>query len=595
MSLIEFVIFFLLFLIVYHHVIYPKLLTWFSKKAVNEMGEASLEKEALPRIAILMCAYNEEATISEKLHNLSILKYPNEKFTIHLLLDGCTDKTEQIATQTAKSLLQQNVRIEIHQNPENLGKCKSINKLIEIAKATNDVLVFSDVSALLSIDALERLALHFKNDSIHVVSGKYHMLESTKEQAEYWAYQTAIKQSESKLGAMIGGPGAMLALRSSKVETLEADTINDDFILAMRAISKGGKAILDDEINLIEISPDDASVDFARRKRIGAGNFQQILRLKECMKPTLGWTAFNFISHKVLRGLMPLVLIAFYGSLIIGVAFLSPIATTFALGLVLAHSLAILKVSELCLKAHYLIKSYLFSFLGISSYLRGEYGNHWKRVEKQNNNRSGSLAVHIVKRLIDLVGATTLLLLLSPIMMLSALVIKFTSKGPIIFKQLRVGEYNEDYATLFYVYKFRSMVTNAEKLTGAVWATKNDPRITPVGRFIRKTRIDELPQLFNVIKGDMSLIGPRPERPDFYTKLENEIPFFTQRTFGLKPGISGLAQVMNGYDEDIEGVRRKIAWDYAYALSMSNFSSWISMEINVFFKTIMVVVTGKGQ
>ena len=134
------------------------------------------------------------------------------------------------------------------------------------------------------------------------------------------------------------------------------------------------------------------------------------------------------------------------------------------------------------------------------------------------------------------------------------------------------------------------MYTDAEAKSGAVWACDNDPRITKVGRFLRKTRIDELPQFWNVLKGDMSLIGPRPERPAFYMNLEENVPYFSQRTYHLKPGISGLAQVMNGYDENIEGVRKKIAWDYAYALSLSSYSSWYKTEMSIFLKTLLVII-----
>ena len=199
------------------------------------------------------------------------------------------------------------------------------------------------------------------------------------------------------------------------------------------------------------------------------------------------------------------------------------------------------------------------------------------------------------KRSIDIIGAVVGLTLFSPIILLAGIAIKLDSKGGVIYKQLRVGRINEDRTDLIYVYKLRSMRFDAEKATGAVWAQGNDPRITRVGRFLRKTRIDELPQFWNVLKGDMSLIGPRPERPSFYTKLEREIPYFIQRTYGIKPGISGLAQVMNGYDESVEDVRNKIAWDYSYVLSMSRFSTWLKMECDILFKTIKVVVLGKGQ
>ena len=205
------------------------------------------------------------------------------------------------------------------------------------------------------------------------------------------------------------------------------------------------------------------------------------------------------------------------------------------------------------------------------------------------------VSVLIAKRALDIFAALlglTIGLCLLPIL---ALMIKLDSKGPIFFSQLRVGQVTPDTSKMFSMYKFRTMRTDAEEATGAVLATKNDPRITRIGRFLRLTRLDEIPQLYNVFKGDMSLIGPRPERPDFYKKLEDAIPFFTERTWGLKPGITGLAQVNQGYDECIEDVRNKVSYDHAYALSLSSFFSWIRADINIVFKTLVVMVCGRGQ
>ena len=205
------------------------------------------------------------------------------------------------------------------------------------------------------------------------------------------------------------------------------------------------------------------------------------------------------------------------------------------------------------------------------------------------------VSVLIAKRALDILAALlglTIGLCLLPIL---ALMIKLDSKGPIFFSQLRVGQVTPDTSKMFSMYKFRTMRTDAEEATGAVLATKNDPRITRIGRFLRLTRLDEIPQLYNVLKGDMSLIGPRPERPDFYKKLEDAIPFFTERTWGLKPGITGLAQVNQGYDECIEDVRNKVSYDHAYALSLSSFFSWIRADINIVFKTLVVMVCGRGQ
>jgi len=205
------------------------------------------------------------------------------------------------------------------------------------------------------------------------------------------------------------------------------------------------------------------------------------------------------------------------------------------------------------------------------------------------------ISVLIAKRVLDISAALLGLSIGLCLLPLLALLIKLDSKGPIFFSQLRVGQVTPDTSKMFAMYKFRTMRLDAEAATGAVLASKNDPRITRIGRFLRLTRLDEIPQLFNVLKGDMSLIGPRPERPDFYKKLEDAIPFFTERTWGLKPGITGLAQVNQGYDECIEDVRNKVSYDHAYALSLSSFISWLRADINIVFKTIVVMVCGRGQ
>ncbi|MCW8333001.1 sugar transferase [Vibrio paucivorans] len=210
-------------------------------------------------------------------------------------------------------------------------------------------------------------------------------------------------------------------------------------------------------------------------------------------------------------------------------------------------------------------------------------------------NKSTRASIWCGKRLFDLTAACFGLLILSPIMLLVALAIKVNSRGPIFYKQLRVGKSTPEKMMFFEIIKFRTMYQDAEARSGAVWATEDDPRITPVGRFLRKTRLDEIPQLFNVVKGEMSLIGPRPERPSFYNKLENAIPFFADRTYGVMPGITGLAQVNQGYDTCIDDVRRKVGFDHSYALSLSSVRSWIAMDLSIMTKTIVVMVDGRGR
>jgi len=199
------------------------------------------------------------------------------------------------------------------------------------------------------------------------------------------------------------------------------------------------------------------------------------------------------------------------------------------------------------------------------------------------------------KRLTDVLLAGTGLLLTLPLFPLIALAIKLDSPGPVFFKQLRIGKALPDRVELFEIIKFRTMVINAETQSGATWAKKQDPRITKAGLFMRKTRLDELPQFFNVLRGEMSIIGPRPERPGFYKQLEQDIPFFAERTYGVTPGITGLAQVNQGYDTCIEDVRSKVGFDHSYALALSNPIAWLKMDSCIIFRTLAVMLMRQGQ
>lgn len=161
------------------------------------------------------------------------------------------------------------------------------------------------------------------------------------------------------------------------------------------------------------------------------------------------------------------------------------------------------------------------------------------------------------KRGAEFLIAIGLLVAAAPVMLLAAIVVKLTSRGPAVYSQTRVGRYGQPYT----IYKIRTMVNDCEKASGVRWATTHDPRITTVGRFLRKTHIDELPQLWNVIRGDMSLIGPRPERPEFTAHLEKAIPHYSER-LAIRPGMTGLALRLP--DTDLNSVRRKLTYDLYY-------------------------------
>lgn len=248
-----------------------------------------------------------------------------------------------------------------------------------------------------------------------------------------------------------------------------------------------------------------------------------------------------------------------------------------------------------------------------------EWVTRLQLTQPRRDVRCLSTVTRALKRLLDVVVATVMIVLLAPVMLLVALAVRVTSSGPVIFRQTRVGlnlrdepssttdrrsehydipdclerrsggdrRRDSNYGKPFTLYKFRTMRIDAEK-HGAQFATKSDPRVTPIGRFLRKTRLDELPQLWNVVRGEMSLVGPRPERPEFIEQLTDEIPDYLNR-LGLKPGLTGPAQVINGYDNDIDGFRRKVALDLLYLQNCC-----LLNDLKILLRTVKVVLTGSG-
>jgi exopolysaccharide biosynthesis polyprenyl glycosylphosphotransferase len=195
-----------------------------------------------------------------------------------------------------------------------------------------------------------------------------------------------------------------------------------------------------------------------------------------------------------------------------------------------------------------------------------------------------SRARRFIKRTTDLIFSVVIMAVLSPFLLLVAGLIKLDSPGRVFFSQERVGERRRIYNVL----KFRSMVADAEKISGPVWAQENDPRVTRLGRCLRRLRIDELPQLWNVVKGEMSFVGPRPEREVFIKELEQKIPYYGER-FYVKPGITGWAQINYGYGASVEDAVEKLNYDLFYIKNMSTM-----MDILIVVKTLKIVIFGRG-
>lgn len=207
-----------------------------------------------------------------------------------------------------------------------------------------------------------------------------------------------------------------------------------------------------------------------------------------------------------------------------------------------------------------------------------------------------------MNRAVNVAIAVLALLVLAPLMILIALAVKLTSPGPVFYVQTRVGMDRRRRPTTavfdrrrtdvggqaFRIVKFRSMRTDAEAQTGAVWATQNDPRVTPVGRFLRKTRLDELPQLFNVMRGDMNIVGPRPERPSIFAELRQNIQEYPLRQ-RARPGITGWAQINQAYDSSIDSVRNKIRFDLEYLERQS-----LAEDLKIMARTLPVMLLKRG-
>lgn len=192
---------------------------------------------------------------------------------------------------------------------------------------------------------------------------------------------------------------------------------------------------------------------------------------------------------------------------------------------------------------------------------RADLGRHCVHGVGRSYSRSW---YHVTKSTLETGLAAVLLVLTSPVLLLSGIFVKLTSRGPVFYTQIRLGKNGEPYT----IYKLRSMYHDCEKQSGPKWSTRGDSRITPLGRILRRCHIDELPQLWNVVRGDMNLIGPRPERPELVPQLERAFPQYRAR-LQVKPGITGLAQVQLPADEDLAGVRRKLAYDLYYVRHLS--------------------------
>lgn len=312
--------------IIYHHVGYPLLLVLL-RKFTHETSHQTLQnarqhkhekhndkKNDTLSITIVMPAYNEAEFIEDKIKNLACLDYPASHLHIIIATDGCTDNTAHKARNALHDPMCKYLSIDIREFTQNRGKVAVINDVM--STVTSDIIMFTDVSSLVSIDALRITAKRFRAPLIGAINGNYRLLNPGSDgEAMYWQYQSAIKIGEEKLGSVLGAHGACYFLRTHLFKPLPANCINDDFVIPMRVIEQGYTVAYEPRLNAVELEQSNNQMDWNRRLRISAGNFQQLILLYRLLNPSYRGVCLAFLSGKALRVLMPIcMLLCFLGS-----------------------------------------------------------------------------------------------------------------------------------------------------------------------------------------------------------------------------------------------------------------------------------------
>ncbi len=265
-------------------------------------GRLPQQRDTTPHIAFLIPAYNEEAHIEAKLRNTLALDYPRDRLEIVVASDGSTDRTNALVQRFHS----QGVRLVAM--ARNIGKAAMLSRVVPLLHG--ELVVFSDASGMLEPEALRRLVRNFADPRVGCVSGRYRLAGGTDLRADgeglYWRYETFIKQQESRLHSILGAHGAFYGIRKALFVRVGEAEINDDYLIPMRIVGQGYRAVYEPDALALERELASVEGEFARRRRIAAGNCQQIIELRRLLNPMRGWVAFCFFSHKVLRTLAPL-------------------------------------------------------------------------------------------------------------------------------------------------------------------------------------------------------------------------------------------------------------------------------------------------
>jgi lipopolysaccharide/colanic/teichoic acid biosynthesis glycosyltransferase len=581
------------------YTIYPLVVRYafrpIARRAVDGIPE-------LPLVSVLIPAHNEAARIGEKLVDTLSLAYPPERLEILVASDGSDDDTAELA----RAFEHRGVRVfELERRGGKLAALKHL-----LLQARGELILFTDVGATLPKHTLAELVQELADPHVAVAMPRYASISkdgTTTAEGAYWDRETRLKAWEAERDMLLAAHGACYLMRREAILPIPDDIIHDDFLWPLLARAGGGRVAYRSDIRIPDEPPQQLLIVFDRTARMAHGNLQVLWRCRSLLRPRHGRIALSLIGHKLMKTLGPvwiLGLVSWVNFRAWGGTALRPLALVGDVALLLLLAATAWRASGkplgrvLEFGVHALVAQAACA-VGIVRFLRGASGTRWRRASEHqvlplNRPAVPPRSVRIAKRAVDILGSTLGILVALPLIPLIALAIRLNSRGPVFYWQDRVATDSSGNEYHFPMCKFRTMRVDAEAPGEAVWATEDDPRVTGVGAFLRKARLDEIPQLFQVLRGKMSLIGPRPERPSISDSLAVALPGYDDRLAICKPGITGWAQVHTGYDTSVESVREKLLYDFAYCAHLYDLRSYLAMESRVIVLTVSVMLYGKG-
>ena len=503
------------------HVVYP-----LGAAALARVRTRRVRKEAIePHVTVIVAAYNEEPVIERRLENLLALDYPADKLDIVVTSDASTDRTHELVERFGD-------RVRLIVNPRG-GKVAAQNRAVR--ETGGEIVAFSDANATWAPDALRQLVANFADPDVAYVCGRLVLeaADGSNREGLYWRYELVQREAESRLGSVTGGNGSIYAVRRS--DYVEVDPKwGHDLSFPYRMVQAGRRAVYEPLAKAFEKPTPSNETEYRRKVRMFEHCWEITLRGSMLKRLPFGYLV-EVISHRLLR----------YGS---GLLHLVLLATSLAL---VGEGL----VYQLVLGAQLLLLVAAAARRRDRALLHARHlGDRRLALELPPPRRArdvgggGGDALSGLNRALDVAIAGAGLAITSPLLAAAALAVKLDGGGPVLFKQTRVGKDGRDFELL----KLRTMVVGAEQQGAGYAVDKGDSRITRAGRFLRRTSLDELPQLWNVVRGDMSLIGPRPT-------LRYQVERYSERQrrrLEVLPGITGWAQIHGraslSWDERIE-------------------------------------------